>query len=302
MNMKQAKTIVALCVYAFLIIGCGDKSMPSDQFIISVRFPCGEIGFNHILRIDETGRAKLTKETNKPNPKIQAIGIYHTDIGTKKARKLRDSLSTLDKRGIPRSEPVPPGFEFVVVSLEEAGNVIKRKVDPYTTTPAICQIADQLGAIKEQASKMPIQVLVMDFSLLNTKVEKNQKLSLDIHFATQGTEIIKAINPIGEMGKPSGFAIQAVRSDIPIEEIWPEHSKTLLLEKDHLVDTKIPLQDEPDLVVLKPSQRASFSFNIPVDWESGQYDLKVIFKTISAQPDVLHGVITSVPVTLTVIY
>jgi len=189
-----------------------------------------------------------------------------------------------------------------MVSLEEAGKVIERKVDPYTTTPAICQIADQLDAIKEQAFKMPVQVLAMDFSLLNTKVEKNQKLILDINFTIQGTEIVKAISPIGKIGKPSGFAIQAVRSDIPIEDVWPEHSKNLLLEKDHLVDTRIPPQDEPDLIALKPYQRASFSFNIPVDWEYGQYDIKLIFKTISSQPDVLHGVITSVPVTLTVIH
>ena len=274
--------------------------MPNGPFTISVMFPADEAGLNYILRIDETGRTEFTAESNELKPNVPAIGVYRTDIKAKQALKLKDTLLKLDKRGIPPSEPLPPGSDVVVISLEQEDSIIRRTLDPSALTPAMCKVAEDISAIREQAYKRPIRVITMDVSLPNTKVQQNQKLSLDIRLTAQGMDVVKVINPIGKNNQSGGITIRAVRSDLPIEEIWPQHSKHLSLEDDHLVNAKIPPQDDPNLLTLRPSQIAYFSFNIRVDWEPGQYDLRAIFESLSSQSDVLKGKITSGSVTLTV--
>lgn len=275
--------------------------MPIEPFVISVSFPAGEFGLCHSLRIEHTGQGVLTSESNRSESDIQAIGVYRTEIGATRATELRDNLVMLEKRGLPLSEPLPPGSEMVVITLEQAGKVTERFVDPHTSTAAICQIADQLTKIMEQAYKKPVRVATMDISLPNTELQQNGRMSLGIKLGTQGTQVVKIVNPVAEDGQASGISVAGIRSDLPLEEIWPEHSKNLKVTQDLLVNAETPTQDEPGLLALRPSQTASFSFSIPIDWEPGQYDVRISLETLSSEPEVLNGRITSSPVSLRVV-
>jgi hypothetical protein len=299
--MHGTAGILALCISLAFISGCGGRSMSSDTFVISVTYPSDKRGFSEILRIDATGSVELTCESSTFTPDSREIGLYGGSVAEDQAEELKDSLLMLEKRGLPPREPMPPGSDLVVISLQQDEQITERRIDPHASSPAICKVAERFETIKKACRENPVRVVAMTCSLSGNSVNRQRTLSVEVRLSAQGEEPVKIHAPVGKTEETGGLSVRAVRSDLPVEEIWPQHTKHLILTEQMLSASDGPTPDDAGLLGLAPGESASYSFDFPVDWEAGRYDLRVLFETLASGQDVLKGIITSPPTTVEVL-
>lgn len=280
--------------------GCGDKTMSPENFVITVQYPTQDRGFTCDLRIDQAGLAEWTVRSNSLKPDTQTVGLYRADIGPGRAVDLRTTLDLLDKRGLPAPKPLPPGQDIPVVRLEQNSQVRSRHIDPQSTSPAICQTAEQFRTIIQEAVKNPIRTVTLESVVSANTVTRGQPLLLTISLVAQGKENISTAHPATRNTALGGTIVWGVRSDIPVEDRWPQHSQQLTLAPNHLVEQSMAQPSDGNILILAPGQAARFKFSIPLDWEPGQYDLRIIYLSLGSQAEVLNGRITSLPVTFTI--
>lgn len=276
--------------------------MNEGPFSISVAYPLDEGGFRYFLRIDHTGRAELTIESNVETPRIEAIGIYGKDIGYDRALALKGMFSTLRKRPLPSGEPGLPTVPMVHVTLEEFGMTESRMIDPTTSPPAMCKVADHLKDVGKELIAHPLKVITMKTGVEKNRLVRSEPLKLSVGLTAEGSEAVMAVNPLAAADKgEGGFTLWGVRSDLPSRDLWPQHSKHQALTEGHLLNADIPVQVEsPGILVLKPYERAQYEFIIPITWEPGEYAVKIIFESIPVTDRALRGNIISMPFTLAV--
>lgn len=271
--------------------------MKDESFSISVSYPLDEGGLRYLLRIDQTGRAALTIESNVEEPEAEAIGIYQADIGREKALELKNMFSTLSKRPMPDSEPGLPTIPMVHVTLEEGGKTESRTIEPSSSSPAMCKVADHLKEVGKEVHKHPLRVIKLKAGLEKALVVRSEPIKLTIRLMSEGSEPVKIIDPLKAVKTSAGgFTVWGVRSDLPPADLWPQHSKHQAITPEYLVKADVPKEaDAVGVLVLKPAQTVSYEFNIPIDWEPGEYAVKIIFETISSSANVLKGNIISMP-------
>jgi len=277
--------------------------MAQESFLITASFPIDEGGLHYTVSIDQTGRAELTIESNEEIPNDQSIGVYRAEIGQERAVDLKNNLKRLSKKPIPDSEPAPPGTPMVLVTLEENGEKISRIIDPSTSTKAMCKVADDIRSIGEEARQNPFRVINMQVDIDKDTVVRSESVRLAVRLTAEGSKEISIANPLNMItAKENVFVFWGVRSDIPPMELWPYHSKHQKLTKEFLLNSELPEDFETeDLLKLEPSQMIMFEFNIPIDWEAGEYSIKVIFDAKGPKEKVLFGSIRSIATKLKVV-
>ncbi|MBM4330026.1 MAG: hypothetical protein FJ117_02180 [Deltaproteobacteria bacterium] len=284
-----------------LILMYGGYCMPQEPFLITASFPLDEGGLGYILRIDQLGNSELKMETNVEKPEVNAIGVYQISIGQERAQELRKNLNLLSKRPFPKSPEGPPGTPMVRVALEEGGKTEQRFVDPSTSTPAMCQVADQIKKVGEDALKNPVQVIRMSASLDQAEIGRSAKLKVVIRLTADGAMESTVNDPLQTQSKTRGFTVWGVRSDLPVTELWPQHSIHQKLTTEYLTKADVPKDPmEPGCLTLKPSQKAEYQFEVPISWEPGAYAVRLIFETSRMGGKALRGNILSMPVQLKV--
>jgi hypothetical protein len=303
--MTSAARWVILCTYIIIcqatISGCGGKSMmPLEKFVITIQYPTEDRGFTCDLRVDQTGLTEWTVRSNSLTSEDPTVGVYQTNIGPQRASELRTTLEMLDKRGLPAHEPLPPGEDLPVISLEQNGQVRSERVDPHLSSPAICKTSEHFKGVILQARRNPIRTITLKTSVHPDAVLPNQPLRFSLFLEANGTENVQVAYPAPKSTRLGGVIVWAMRSDIPIEERWPQHSKQLTLAAEHLIEKILPQPGDENYLVLSPAQTAQFQCSVPMDWEPGEYDLRIIYFTLGSDPSVLNGRITSQPTTLTV--
>ncbi len=286
-----------------LLLGIfGDQAMSQTPFTITASFPVDEGGLHHLIRLDETGRVDLVVENNADDADGDAIGAYRTEIGAERARELRDIWTTLSKRPRPTVPPVPPGAPMVMATLEEEGKKETWMIEPSSSPPAMCKAADHLRELGKEAVKKPLREIKMQAKLEQAAVEKSAAVKLVIQLSANGVEPVGIVDPLkAPLMRQGGFTFWGVRSDLPPADLWPHHSVHQLLTTNFLKSSKTP--NEPTKegeLFLEPPQTAEYEFSIPVNWEPGEYEIRVIFETLSASSKTLRGKITSAPVKLKV--
>lgn len=276
---------------------CGGHSMKEEPFMITASFPIDEGGLGYVLKIDDQGNTELKMETNYEKPEINAIGVYQVSIGRERAQELRRNLNILSKRPLPKSPEVPPGTPMVMVELEESGKTTRRFVNPTTSTPAMCQVADQIKNVGVEALKGPVQTVRMSAGLGQAEVSRSEKLKITIQLEAEGTAEIIINDPLRSPSRSGGFMIRGVRSDIPVKERWPQHSFHKKLTSEYIAKTDVPptAMKEPGFLNLKPSEKAVYHFEMPIPWASGQYAVRFIFETVDQAGKGLRGTIQSEP-------
>jgi len=276
--------------------------MNEPPFSISTSYPLDEGGLSYLLHIDQTGLATLTLESNVETPQLQAIGVFQDDIGYDKALGFKNMFATLSKISLPAGDPALPTAPMVHVTLQEEGVSESRIIDPTTSPPAMCKVAEHLKEVGNELLQHPLQVVQMKVGLGQVRMKRSDKLNLSIRLDAEGSKAVKFADPLKAAQKESGgFILWGVRSDLAPADLWPQHSKHQVIRPSELFQVDLPVQKSGNGVLeLLPGQQANYTFNIPLDWEAGEYAVKIIFETTSDKEGILRGNIISLPVTLTV--
>jgi hypothetical protein len=127
-------------------------------------------------------------------------------------------------------------------------------------------------------------------------------VQVSLELTAKGKDRTVIRDPIkAAVNNSGGFTIWGIRSDLPSVDLWPEHSKHHALVPAYLTKAKLPIEPDADgLLILKPSQQAVYEFTVPIDWEPGEYSVKIIFETYPDSDKGIRGSILSMPVKLVV--
>jgi hypothetical protein len=162
-------------------------------------------------------------------------------------------------------------------------------------------LADQIKKVGEDALKNPIRVIRMSASLDQAEMDRSAKLKVLIRLTAEGTMESTVNDPLQTQSRTRGFTIWGVRSDLPVTELWPQHSIHQKLTTEYLTKADVPKGTiEPGCLTLKPSQTAEYQYEIPISWEPGMYAVRLIFETSSMGGKALRGTIQSMRVQLKV--
>jgi hypothetical protein len=275
-----------------------------EPFVIRLGQPIDAGRLSREIRIDESGRVEMTVESNEDDATRPSIGVYGTNIGPDHAARLRQMLLSLEHLKTAPSEELPPGESMALVSLTEQGTTRSRHIDPYSSVPAICRAADEFRHLEEEALKQPHRVVGLRSAIQLEPEAPRASLRITLRVTSIGTEPVAISDPRVADGTQNlaGFTLSAVRSDLPPQDIWPQHSKHIRLSAQHLVASEVPgAQGAPGVLSLKPNEQASFTYAATLDgWEPGTYSAKMILETGSPQGLVLVGRIVSMPVAVDV--
>lgn len=285
------------------VTGCGGEMIqPKKEYSVAVFFPADEAGLEDSFMVDQDGKAELTMESSEQNPDLFSIGYYTMDIGSKKADDLKKKLDRIQRSGIPAGDMAPPGTQMVRVKIIEDGKETVLTIDPGTSAPTMCALADEARDIADEtARKGSMKVVTMTVELEATDLAQGELLNCSIVLESTGKKDVSVVHPLesgGDKTQTGQFTLWAVRSDLPVEELWPHHSVHSQLMPLELVEKKIPLQDAEGIINLPPAHTAEFKFSHTTDWEPGTYEVKIIFETLGTSADLLKGKIISKPLTL----
>ncbi len=276
--------------------------MNEGPFSISTSYSLDEGGLRYCLQIDHTGQAELVLESNVETPQIESIGIFQENIGDDRALQLKNMFSALGKMPLSTGEPAVPTQLLVHVSLEEYGVTESWIIETSTCSSAMCTVAEHLKAVGKDLLSHPLSVISMKTGMVKDWVMCADPIQLSIELTAKGKNRAMIVDPIKAVVKNSGgFTIWGVRSDLPPSDLWPEHSKHQALIPGYLTEAKVP--NEPDangLLMLKPAQQAFYEFTIPIDWDPGEYSVKIIFETYPDIDKSIKGNIISLPIKLVV--
>lgn len=276
--------------------------MSQTPFVITASFPIGDGTLRYVVSLDQSGRTDLILESNEQDPANQAIGVYRTDIGERRAQEARNAWIALKRAPQPSPQIVPPGTPMVLATLEEGGKKEEWLIDPVTSSPAMCRAAEHLRNLGQEALKNPVREFRMHIQADKAEVGQSESVKISVQLTANGVEPVVIADPLPAAAAGSGgITIWGLRSDIPPADLWPFHSNHQLLTPKFLDRSVIPDQSAAKgELVLQPRQSATYEFNIPINWEAGEYAVKIIFETFAGSDKALRGKIVSAPVTLRV--
>lgn len=225
------------------------------------------------------GATHLCVRSNRDQSGRSSLGYFEGPASHEAVEGVLAALRTKEFAGISNPDSVTPGEVVRKISVKGADQpeIIKFVGESQPAQPAFLRAEEQFIHAIDLAWKHPVHAMSFSTTALPSQVRSGQEFRFDINLSNPGIRPLRVSTPKSWADSGTEILAKGIRTDIPLARLDNSHAPYVVIGPDNIVDSVAATADP--FVVLEPGESIRLPVRLRLDWESGLYDIQIVFGT-----------------------
>jgi hypothetical protein len=230
------------------------------------------------LLISSDGIANLKIPTGRKGRDSSVVGLFRARLADSQLKPLISALKTREFAEIQNPKSLVEGEVMRKLSIKEQDKpqVTKLMTANAPRSPVFLEAEKAALDLIAVVSKKPVYAVRIELANVPQLIRKSDAVRPTVVLINSGSEPIQIPGPQSWDQQKVQMTIEAIRSDIPAEQLSSKHQRFEKVLKDD-VETVQAITLSKEFIILKPAERATLVLKKNLDWPAGNYRVKILF-------------------------
>jgi len=231
------------------------------------------------LSISNQGMATLKlrtmrNTTNATNASV--VGLFQMQLDELRLQSLNQALNTKEFVALSNPTTFIEGEVLRKLTCKKLGQpeMVKIASGSAARAPAFLQAENAAKALLSDVQKHPLYALSIEVPGPSPQLHKGEPLDITVVIANRGYKSVRIPSPDAWHEKMVSMTLEALRSDVPANDLKPFHQKFEMITKADLKQANhTDIADK--FITLPPGGKSEFILSKRLTWEAGSYNLRI---------------------------